>query len=297
MTHPETSAYLDHLAQQGRSANTLAAYGRDLQRYAEFLSKRAIAGPSDVVAADLERFSAWLVEEVGYAQSSASRIIAAVRGLHRWLAGDGSLGAATGLRASGQRATASVLSVANMLDLLDVKGVGDLAVRDRALLELLYATAAKASEVARLRLADIDLSAGVAVLRGSGAREAPLGPSAMAAIGAWLGGPRTRVTSPSDSVTTALTNMAGEPLTRQGIWQVVSARGAAVGLDVSPSVIRASARQHLRDGGMAPSLVRRLFAAGATLDVELHEAWGRAHPRGGVGGVGTGDGSSTPRES
>jgi integrase/recombinase XerD len=160
------------------------------------------------------------------------------------------------------------------------------ALRDRSLLELLYAAGLRITELVDLDVADLDLDTGTLVVARSTERprDVPVGTPALAAARAWLARGR-----PALQPTTAALycNLRGSRLTRQGAWKVVSRHGETAGLNVSPNALRAAAAAHLADGGAPPGVVARLLGQAGYLrrsgDARspLRATYDRAHPRSG----------------
>jgi integrase/recombinase XerD len=293
--------YLDYLAvERGLAANTLAAYRRDLERYCGWL---AAAGIDDPAAADEDHLVGFLgalragATPLGtrYRASSIARSLAAVRGLHRFLVRE-HLAAEDPSRALGSpRVPASLpkaLSVEQVEALLGaVAGDDPLALRDRGLLETLYAAGLRVSEATALDVDDLDLDDGMVRAFGKGARErlVPIGRSARRALAAWLVRGRPSLARPRSGPALFL-NAQGTRLTRQGCWKILRRHARHAGLEavVSPHVLRHSFATHLLAGGADVRSVQELLghASLATTQVytkvtpeRLREVYLRAHPR------------------
>jgi integrase/recombinase XerD len=241
-------------SEQGASRNTLAAYRRDLDDFLRYLSTRRLApgsvAPDDVVSW-LERLRAR-----GLAPASVGRRLSAVRGFYRHLLREGGVRrdptehldtprAARPLPRALSRESATMLVEAP--DTRRPRGV-----RDRAALELLYATGMRASECLGLRLEDVNLSAGYVVCTGKGARQrlVPVGAEALSWVRRYLRDVRPLHTRRRDSGH-LFVNPAGAALSRQSLWTLVRQAAAAAGLRrrVSPHVLRHSFASHLLEGG------------------------------------------------
>lgn len=299
--------YLSWLAvERGRSANTLAAYRRDLAAYEADLAERGCtatnAGPEDVEAFLGRR-------RAGHRPTSVARAASVVRGLHRFLLDEGmASGDPTGdlevtratrrlPKAIGER------EVGRLLD--SVTGHSPLARRDRALLELLYGTGARVSEAVGLQLADLaEVPAdgiGLVRLYGKGAKErlVPLGRQAAAALADWLGpGGRPQLVPDrwrrrGDSEAVFL-NTRGGRLTRQGAFEILRRHAARAGLaeGVSPHVLRHSCATHMLAHGADIRVVQELLGHVSITTTQLYTkvsaehlraAYEAAHPRAGGG--------------
>lgn len=295
-------ALLQWLAvERGRAPATLAAYRRDLRAYAAWLSERgqavATATEGDVVD--------WIGElrARGLAPASVARSVVAVRGLHRFLAAedlaDGDPAAAVD-RPRVPRGLPKALTEEEVTRLLAAPtGDQPLARRDRALLELLYGTGARVSEVVGLSLGDLDLDASLVRLFGKGSKEriVPLGAPATRALVAWLGAGGRPLVEPArwrrrDDAAAVFLGARGGRLTRQGAWDVIRRHGLAVGLGgrLSPHVLRHSCATHMLDHGADIRAVQELLghATVSTTQVytlvsteRLWDVYRAAHPRAG----------------
>ncbi|WP_067865521.1 site-specific tyrosine recombinase XerD [Nocardia shimofusensis] len=312
----EIDIYLDHLAvERGAARNTLGAYRRDLSRYREFLSSRGIGTLVEVGETDVADFTVELraggPEHVPLAASSVARALIAVRGLHRFAAAEGiaSTDVARAVKppAPGRRLP-KALPYDTVLRLLEAAGggpaEGDRAVgadsgprglRDRALLELLYSTGARISEVIGLDVDDLDTAERAVVLRGKGGKQriVPIGRPALAAVDAYLvrGRPALALGGRGQSNGGALfLNVRGGRLSRQSAWQVLqrAAERAGIGAAVSPHTLRHSFATHLLDGGADVRVVQELLGHASVTTTQIYtlvtvstlrEVWANAHPR------------------
>ena len=296
---PLVGRYLDHLAvERGLASNSVAAYRRDLQLYARYLAEVGIADPREVVGDDLEAFVGWLrrrrsSDERPYASSSVARIVVAVRGFHRFLAREGLTGAdaAADLGApQSVRSLPKALSVEEIERLL-VAPVGDepLALRDRALLELLYGAGLRIGELTALDVDDLDAVDRLVRVRGKGDKQriVPYGEVAAAALDAWLvrGRPALGPSCPALFV-----NARGGRLSRQGAWKRLREHAQRAGLSsaVSPHTLRHSFATHLLDGGADVRAVQELLGHASVTTTQIYtlvsrsalrEVYEQAHPR------------------
>jgi integrase/recombinase XerD len=241
------------LAERGASSHTVAAYRRDLADFVAFLGRRRelTAATPDDVRAYLEALRAR-----GLRASSVARRLSAVRGLYRYLVGESAMtGDPTELVECPRlpRPLPKTLSrdVATSL----VEGpdtASERGVRDRTLLEVLYATGMRASECLGLRLEDVNLTAGYVVCTGKGRKQrlVPLGAEAIVWIRAYLDRARPAATRRHDSGR-LFVNGRGRALSRQSLWGIVRKAGATAGVAkrVSPHVLRHSFASHLLEGG------------------------------------------------
>jgi integrase/recombinase XerD len=293
--------YLDYLAvERGLAANTLSAYRHDLHRYTGWLSQRGIDDPAAADEADLVAYVGALraggtPAGTPYRASSVARGLAAVRGFHRFLVRERLAGTDPSRDLDTPKVPSTLpkaLSVEQVEALLGaVAGHDKLALRDRALLETLYAAGLRVSEATGLDVDDLDLEDGAVRAFGKGAKErlVPIGRSARRALEAYLVRARPLLAGPRAGPALFL-NAQGSRLTRQGCWKILRRHARHAGLEehVSPHVLRHSFATHLLAGGADVRSVQELLghASLATTQVytrvtpdRLREVYLRAHPR------------------
>ena len=299
--------YLDHLGvERGLSANTLASYRRDLQRYLQFLHARGIASIGEVTRPDVTAFAAELAAPAGQgraplAKSSIGRTIVAVRGFHRFTTAEAITTIDPALEVSPPRVGTRLPKALDLAQVQALLATPDQAtiegLRDAALLELLYGTGARISEVCALDVDEVarsitDPEAGLRLLgKGNKQRVVPLGSYARAALDAWLvrGRPQwqRRARTPGPAL---LLNTRGNRLSRQSAWAVVqqAARRAGIGVEVSPHSLRHSFATHLLDGGADIRVVQELLGHSSVTTTQIYtlvtvqhlrEVYLEAHPR------------------
>ncbi|HJU52813.1 MAG TPA: site-specific tyrosine recombinase [Acidimicrobiia bacterium] len=248
---PGVVDYLSSLtAERGLSANTIAAYRRDLEQYLDFLDQK------EPQPSDLDDFVK-LLHRRRLAPASVARKVAAVRGLHRFLVSEG-IAADDPTRlldpAKPRESFPKALTVEQTFALVEAPDVGGISGRrDRALLEFLYATGARVSEAVGVDLPAIDLEAKTVILTGKGDKQrlVPLGSSAAASIVAWLPD-RLVLSKPGPASEALFLNRRGGRLSRQSAFRIVRQHAARVGIDpatVSPHTLRHSAATHMVEGG------------------------------------------------
>ena len=286
-------------AEKGRSPNTLRAYRRDLSSYIGWLEAqgRALDG---VEAGDIDAYVASLRDR-GLAPASVKRATVAVRSLHRFRADEGLTGSDPASSVETPRVPAGLpkaLREDEVSSLLDaVVGDDPWARRDRAVLEVLYGTGARISEVCALSLGDVDLDGGLLRLLGKGSKErvVPLGRFARIALATWLADDGRGAVAPErfarrDDADAVFLNRRGGRLSRQGAWGIVRKYGRLVGLDgrLTPHVLRHSCATHMLDHGADIRAVQELLghASIATTQVytmvsndRLFAVYDQAHPR------------------
>lgn len=300
----ETAAalYLDHLTvEKGSAANTVASYRRDLARYAAFLESRGIGSLAEVTEPDVREFLVELrrgTPDDGVpplADSSVARTLVAARGFHKFAAAEGIVRSdvAHAVRPpKAARRLPKALSVDEVLAILEAAGAPDhpRALRDRAMLELLYSCGARISEVTALDVDDLDTEHRAVVLRGKGGKEriVPVGRPAIAAVDAYL--VRGRPALVKQGTPALFLNVRGGRLSRQSAWQVLVDTAARAGIEkeVSPHTLRHSFATHLLDGGADVRVVQELLGHSSVTTTQIYtlvtvntmrEVYASAHPR------------------
>ena len=294
--------YLDHLGvERGLAANTLSSYRRDLRRYAGFLEQNGIDDLSGVTEAVVTSFLVRLREgdadHPPLGATSAARTVVAVRGFHKFAVRDGLAEvdpAAAVKPPTPAKRLPKALPLSDVEALLDAAGAAGttLALRDRALLEVLYGTGARISEAVGLDVDDLDLADGAVRLRGKGDKEriVPVGSYARAAVDAYLVRGRPELVSTGTGTPALFLNSRGGRLSRQSAWTVLvkAADRAGVTRDVSPHTLRHSFATHLLDGGADVRVVQELLGHASVTTTQvytlvtvdnLREVFATAHPR------------------
>jgi len=248
--------FLDYVRHERALAeNTQAAYRRDLRDFQEWLGSRAAATLS---VRDLGDYFAALAKK-GLARASIARQAATLRTFYSFLQLEGVITESPAeLLTAAKRddAMPGTLSSAQVDRLLaGPEAKTPVGLRDRALLELLYATGCRASEVSAMRLSDVHLAESFCTCRGKGDKErvVPLGRRAIAALAAWIEGPRKAFATRAGSQPAwVILSSRGNRLSRMRIWEVVRehAAGAGIPRDVGPHTLRHSFATHLVAGGV-----------------------------------------------
>jgi integrase/recombinase XerD len=287
----DAEEYLSYLVvERGRAANSIIASRRDLTSYERYLAGRAI-GLRDVTPAVLDGYLAAL-GDAGLAASSRARALAAIRGLHAFCLDErGAPTDPTG-EVEGPRVPEGVpkaLTEAEVERLLGaVAGDEPRALRDRAILELLYATGIRISELAGLSIPDLDASGGVVRVLGKGSKEriVPVGRCALRALAAWLGpAGRPRISggrTPGRGDAQAMfISTRGRRMSRQAVWTVVNTVARRVGLAdrVTPHVLRHSFATHLLDHGADIRVVQELLGHASITTTQVYTKVSQEHLR------------------
>jgi integrase/recombinase XerD len=289
-------AYLE--LERGLSRNTLEAYRSDLLQFGRFLQERrlTLAGARHGdIAAFLSELSDGSADAKPLAPATLSRKVAALRSFYRHLRREGALEHDPTAELRGPRKTRTlprVLSREEVARLLSQpRGTGPRALRDRALLELMYACGLRASEAIGLELSDVDLEEAVLCARGKGSKErlVPIGRQAISALSAYCA--RGRPALLGAGVESRLfVNRRGTRLTRQGLYKIVQGHARRAGLQekMSPHTLRHTFATHLLAGGCDLRSLQEMLGHAdlATTQVYTHlsadrlkEAYFSAHPR------------------
>lgn len=295
-------AYLRHITiERGLSGHTVAAYRRDLVGYLEWLEERGVTDTADVTPAIVADFAAERASaEPPPAASSLARLQSSVRGLHRFLAREGIADAdpSQRLRPPKQaRRLPKALTIDQVERLLAAPSPEDpIGIRDRALLELLYATGARVSEAVQLDVDDVTAGAPgggeVLRLRGKGSKEriVPVGSYARAALDAYLTRVRPDLATRGRATPRLFLGARGAPLSRQSAWLIIQAAAekAQLTAHVSPHTLRHSFATHLLQGGADVRVVQELLghSSVATTQIYTHvtvdtlrDVYVTSHPR------------------
>lgn len=298
----ESGNFLDHLSvERGLAENSIAAYRRDLRRFATFLELENLA-LAKVEPRSLQLFQTWLKSEK-LSQSSISRILSTMRTFFGYLSREnGFVDPTTELEKARQvRRLPKALTVAEIVSMIEAayhEG-NPISLRDRALLELLYGSGARISEIVNLDLSDVhqiasaDQQIETLKLVGKGGKEriVPLGSYASAALQDYLTRTRPMLVMNSAKRTSALfLNQQGTRLSRQSAWQFVlnAAKSAGISAKVSPHVFRHSYATHLLDGGADIRVVQELLGHASVTTTQIYtlitidkvrETYSLAHPR------------------
>jgi integrase/recombinase XerD len=287
-------AYLE--LERGLSRNTLEAYRSDLLQLGEFLDRHGLTAAT-ATHGDLAAF----LSQLGVAPSTLARKVACLRSFYRHLRREGAIAHDPTADLRGPRKPQRlprVLTRDEVARLLGQPlGTEPLALRDRALLEVMYACGLRASEAVGLELADVDLDEGLLCARGKGSKEriVPIGRQAVAALLAYCRSGRPMLTASharaaARQQTRLFLNNRGSGLTRQGLYKIVQGHARSAGLEerMSPHTLRHSFATHLLAGGCDLRSLQEMLGHAdlATTQVYTHlsaerlkHAYFKAHPR------------------
>ena len=296
------SSFLDQLRiERGLSSNSISSYARDLQKFEAFLQAKnrdfETLSPQDLTDFEVS------LKSLGLALSSINRTLSAVKGFYKYASLEFDIANPTLEIASAKiaRKLPKALSVEEVTKLIEAaKREGDAtSLRDFAILELLYSSGGRVSEVVGVNTSDISISktadgdVTVLKLRGKGSKErlVPLGKFAVAAIEDYFTRTRPSLAAKNSKSEPALfLNARGKRLSRQSAWQIVLDAAVATGLEgrVSPHVFRHSYATHLLDGGADIRVVQELLGHSSVTTTQIYtlvtidkvrETYSTAHPR------------------
>jgi integrase/recombinase XerD len=290
--------YLRHLTvERGLARNTVTSYRRDLGIYADWLADQGFDGPGAVSEQDLADFVRFLGAErtSPLATSSIARVLSAVRGLHRFLAEEGTIQADVSREL---RPPKLPMRLPKAIPVEDVEALlGAVAgeevheLRDTALLELLYATGARVSEAVSLNVDDL-VDEEVVRLFGKGGKQriVPLGSYARRAVDAYLVRARPALSARGSATPALFLGLRGRRMSRQAAWEVIhrAAERAGLAASVSPHTLRHSFATHLLEGGADVRVVQELLGHSSVATTQIYtlvtadtlrEMYTAAHPR------------------
>jgi integrase/recombinase XerD len=294
--------FMDHLAiERGLSPNTLEAYGRDLRRYEAFLHGRGIHTVDQIDETHMRGFRAsisaatWGPEAKPYSRASVARVLSAVRSFHRFLVREGVLEQDPTQAMGSPRLTRRLphpLTVEETLILLEAPDqMTPAGLRDRAMLELLYGSGLRISELVGLDVDDVDLERGAIRVLGKGQkqREVPIGRHGTDAVSRYLSLARPGLVSASSRGALFL-NLRGGRITRQSCARLLAShvRRAGIARRVTLHTLRHSFATHLLEGGADVRVVQELLGHASVQTTQIYtlvtqehlrEVYDVSHPR------------------
>ncbi len=248
--------FLHYLAvEKGLSRNTLEAYGRELREYGILLDQKQKTRVEEISAQDIVSYFKYL-KESGRSARTMARSLSAIKGFHRFLVREGTVQEYPLARWRSPRVVPklpSVLTFKEVEDLLNQPQKGkNQGVRDKAMLELMYAAGLRVSELVTLSVNDVNIEVGYVRVRGKGAKEriVPIGAAACQALKEYLKEPR-RSQAPGSSEATLFLGRTGKGITRQGFWKILKKIAQAAGIHkrITPHMLRHSFATHLLERG------------------------------------------------
>ena len=297
--------YLRHLSiERGLAKNTIAAYRRDLSSYLGYLEKQGISNASLISESTVTGYVSFISESGALSSNSVARMLAGVRGLHKfWLFESITVGDPSSMVKPPKlpKRLPKAITISEVEKLIEAAGPDpksleagepDLArVRDRAILELLYATGARISEVTALNLDDL-VDPTMIRLFGKGSKEriVPVGSYAQNALEVYLVRARPVLVKKGKGTPALFLNQRGSRLSRQSAWQIISdcADAAKLSSEVSPHTLRHSFATHLLEGGADVRVVQELLGHSSVATTQIYtlvtvdalrEVYATSHPR------------------
>lgn len=290
----EIDAFICYMHEKrGTSANTEAAYARDLCKLMKYAQQRDVTGFAEVTAEMLQAYLREL-EAQGRKAATISRFIASAKAFFAWQVSEGMRtdNPAKGLKAPKiEKKPPEILSEGEIVRLLDQpSSLAPKELRDKAMMELLYATGIRVSELISLELEDINLSLEYVTCRDEHKeRTVPFGDTARRALERYLEKSRPQLVGDMNC-RLLFTNCSGEPMSRQGFWKIVKYYGKQAGLkgEITPHTLRHSFAAHLLENGADLKSVQELMGHSdiSTTQVymqlsnrKIREVYKNAHPR------------------
>jgi integrase/recombinase XerD len=267
------------LLEKGVASRTYESYGHDLRSYASYLKRQSLRRPADITGSHVRGFLSEL-RTSGLSPRSVARALAAVRGFHRFLLSEDIVGSDPTEDIDSpkrSRTLPGVLSVAEVEALLEQPDTHKpLGVRDRAVLETLYATGIRVSELIELKQANVHAADEVVLVYGKGSKErfVPIGSMALKWIARYQREVRGKLTKGKSARDVLFLNARGGRLSRTAIWKIVSssARSARLQTAVHPHTLRHSFATHLLEGGADLRVVQEMLGHAdiATTQIYTH---------------------------
>ncbi len=285
--------FVDYLQNDKKVArNTLQSYTRDIKQFSQYIDSRKLE-VENVSGSDIESYIAYMQLE-GKAASSVSRSLASVRALYAYLHLKGFVHGDPTYRLKTPKAEKKlpqILTTSEVNALLRCPDTStDKGVRDKAMLELLYATGIKVSELISLNRGDLDLDFGyIKCVSENDARIVPLGKTAIRALREYMQGARQEmILQPTEAA--LFVNCNGTRMTRQGFWKLVKcyAKEADIKKDITPHTLRHSFAAHLLENGADLASIQEMLGHKDIVSTQVYtklmknhirEVYNKAHPR------------------
>ena len=291
----EITAFISYLHNVKKtSLNTEMSYKRDLEKFSGFITIKGVDKVDEVTKEHLEAYIKGLQEE-NFAAATVSRNVASLKAFYHFLMQEGSVSEdiSDGLKAPKlEKKLPEIMSPDEVVRLLEQPdGDSPKAIRDKAMLELLYATGIRVTELITLRLSDVNLQMKYLVCRdASKERVIPFGNAAKNALDRYLDGTRESMIEDKKS-DVLFANCSGKPMSRQGFWKLIKyyAKKADIKADITPHTLRHSFAAHLVENGADLKSVQEMLGHSDVSTTQIYanlnhshirEVYGKAHPRG-----------------
>ena len=284
-----------YLTEEKRMAeNTIEAYQRDVNGFARFVAERGIACPEEAGNTEVV---AWLMrlKQEGKAKATVNRKLASIRTWFQYLMAEGvvSVNPATDIKSPKiERKEIAYLSMEEIDKLMSMPDQSPKGIRDRAMLELMYATGIRASELIALEIDDVNVRMGFVTCNGENmkARIIPIGRIGRKAMEEYLYGMREDILKQHPNERTLFVNYIGHPITRQGLWKILKEYGekAELSQSLTPQLLRNSFAVHMLQNGADLKSLQELMghedisATQIYLSVtknRIKDVYDRTHPR------------------
>lgn len=291
----EISAFITYLHNvKNTSNNTELSYKRDLEKVQHFMFSRGITGAKDVTAQDLSDYVKYL-EDNQFAAATVSRNIASLKAFYHYMLQEGLVGEdiSENLKAPKiEKKIPSIMSPDEVVRLLEQpSGDSPKEIRDKAMLELLYATGIRVTELITLKFSDVNMQMNFILCRDrSKERIIPFGAAAKNALVKYLDGTREEMLENKAS-DVLFVNCSGQPMSRQGFWKLIKyyAKKADIKADITPHTLRHSFAAHLVENGADLRSVQEMLGHSDISTTQIYanlnhnhirEVYAKAHPRG-----------------
>ncbi len=285
--------YLDHVSiERGLSANTVNAYTRDLGRYQNWCQGHGLVTLDDIDVNSVSDFATSLAGDLSAA--SAARTVVSVRGFHKFCVAEDWTVANPAVDVhpvSIPRRLPKALPYESVIALIDATDTGDLPQRDRAIMELLYGTGMRISELTNLSIDDIDPESETVIVTGKGNKQRliPVGTYALEAIKKYVHGERSHLVGKGAGTHKLFLNRRGNPMSRQSAWECINQASNRANIPgVSPHSLRHSYATHLLERGADVRTVQELLGHASVTTTQvytlvtvdtLREIYAASHPR------------------
>lgn len=291
----EIGAFITYLHNvKNTSGNTEMSYRRDLEKVAHFMSSRGIQETKDVTAQDLADYVKYL-EDSKFAAATVSRNIASLKAFYHYMLQEGITEedlAATLKAPKIEKKVPEIMSPEEVVRLLEQpSGDSVKEIRDKAMLELLYATGIRVTELITLQLSDVNMQMSFILCRDRNKeRVIPFGAAAKNALAKYLDGTREEMLENKKS-DVLFVNCSGQPMSRQGFWKLIKhyAKKADIRADITPHTLRHSFAAHLVENGADLRSVQEMLGHSDISTTQIYanlnhnhirEVYAKAHPRG-----------------
>ena len=291
----EISAFITYLHNvKNTSGNTEMSYRRDLEKVAHFMASRGIRETKDVTAQDLFDYVKFL-EEKKFAAATVSRNIASLKAFYHYMVQEGQVAEdiSDKLKAPKiEKKAPEIMSPDEVVRILEQpSGDSPKEIRDKAMLELLYATGIRVTELITLNLSDVNMQMSFILCRDRNKeRIIPFGAAAKHALGRYLDGIREEMLENKKS-DVLFANCSGQPMSRQGFWKLIKhyAKKADIQADITPHTLRHSFAAHLVENGADLRSVQEMLGHSDISTTQIYanlnhnhirEVYAKAHPRG-----------------